>query len=309
MNSSVFCLLVVVVGYAVAQGPALELGPGTTFILYANLTNSYVTVDPDTYTLYANGATIDTAAVFSVGRDGEESWSIIFIGNGDYVTNANAGTQADTATAGAASTWENVYFTYFINGAVVIQALINGNWLTVQSDSTLIATSASGSNYEDLPPLNVSFFAFAPPTYTSSPISSISLNQQVIISNNGYYVYIDTTDIYDNPDTLTVSTTDATKAAIFTITANGDNYALLYTVPFGYVSAIDGGSDALEVNGGNLGGWEEFAFTAVSGTDGAFVITSVANGNLVTVQSDGELIPNSLTVDSSTIFIFSTPAI
>jgi len=297
---SLLCLLVLSV--------AVHAQIGTKFILYSNFTDAYVVVDPTTLILYATGASASTAAVFTGSTDSGDSVSFIYDSNGKFVSADGAGSDPLIANRGSASTWEAFLFEP-IHGTTnfyAIEAEVNENFVTVQSDNSLIATSATEAP--------ATIFQLLPPVAaTPVPIDSLPVGTQFILYSNfsSGYVTVET-----STTELIIGTTDPVYAAVFTVStdsATPGSVSIYYTLNNLYVSARSAGAGPLEATASSPSTWEAFAFNTIAGESGYYTITALINNLLVTNGAFGSGLGASSSPTSppaaDTVYLALTPAV
>jgi len=295
------CLFVIFVACATAQ---------QYWTLYSSYTSKYVKVDPTSLQLLANEPSASSASAFTEGFPGGDSQDIVWLGNGQFVSNDGAdGSNPNVANRGAATTWEDYLFLSRTAGTL-IEVNVNGNVLEVQSDNTLRATGVNPYDRNNLNNVSITtvFTLAAPPTVTPTALSTISAGDLLIlysVSESAYVIVVSSS--------LKATGTDVATAAIFIVVTDGSNLGLKYTAPHGSVQS-SGGGGSLIINGDNFGGWEELVFTAVPGaTTGTYTITAEVNTNWVTVSAGGGSLSPTTTASgsppSNTQFFVTTPAI
>lgn len=243
-----------------------------------------------------SGATIFNFATITGG------YSIQARSTNQYVSADNAGASALIANRAAPSGWETYQITQPASGYFAFTA-VNSKYVAVQSANAneLIATVAIGGTVPDIALFNIV-------AITSSPAPTSSINVATATQVKLYSKSANSYITVDSASLLAATVSSTALATTFNLAAVTGGNTLQNAGSSQFVSADNAGASPLVSNRATAAGWETFTFVAQSGS--TYAILAAADNQLVSVQSNGQLlanIANSGTIPTSALFYVVAP--
>lgn len=251
--------------------------------------------------LVATATSTSAATIFNYATV-TGGYSIQARSNNQFVTAENGGGSPLAANRQTVSGWETFLIAQ-TSGYFAITATANNKYVAVQTTNAnlLIATVATGGTVPD-----IALYSIVAPASSPAPTASINVATatQVKLFSKSLGAFITVDGAYF----LSATSSGTALATTFAVATTSSGTTLQNTLSSQYVSADNAGATPLVANRPTAAGWESFTFVPQSGS--TYSILAAANNQLVSVQSNGQLIPNvanSGTVPTSALFYVVAP--
>jgi hypothetical protein len=144
-----------------AQFFVASIAPTPVYSIQSVSNGNYIVVDPTTTELLATG-TSTTASLFSIVSEGDV-FSLHYgdVATGQYVSTNGGSTSPLTANRSTPRSWEYFSFITESSGDTSLLAYINNEFVTVQSDNTLLANGPNPGGPHTTPPESQFIFTLA----------------------------------------------------------------------------------------------------------------------------------------------------